>query len=260
MSKRSIKAYWFFCAILFGLSMFLPNPLLADSVEEQLYRQGSRLYSRGQYEEAAEKWQSVIRSGYVSGDLYYNLGNAYYKMNDIGRAIQHYEKAMHFIHDDEDLQNNIEMARLKTKDKIAKVPQFFLTRILNSFLDLFSISIAGYLTLGSLYLLGLVAILNLRNIFSVGLGKALVVTLIVISAFFATIFAAISYQEATTKTAVILADEVNAKSEPQNSSSTLFIIHEGLKVQITRQDGSWVEIKLPDGNKGWVELSALGTI
>ncbi len=244
----------------FWLCLLASEQLLADSVQEQEFRQGSRLYTRGQYDEAVEKWQSILRSGYESGQLYYNLGNAYYKMNDIGRAIQHYEKAQRILRDDEDLQNNLDMARLKTKDKIAKVPQFFLSRVLEGFLDLFTTNVAGYLTLASVYLLTLAAILNLKQILAPGLGKLLVVVMIVFSSFFALVFALKSYRQETTQTAVVLADEVNAKNEPQSSASTLFIIHEGLKVTITRNDGSWVEIKLPDGNKGWVELATLGKI
>jgi tetratricopeptide (TPR) repeat protein len=246
--------------LLFLAINFWPLTLLADSIEEQLYRQGNRHYSRAQYAQAAEKWQSILRSGYVSGELHYNLGNAYYKMNDIGRAILHYEKALPYMPDDEDLINNLDMARLKTKDKIAKVPEFFLAKVINGFLDLFTIPIAGYLALGSFYLLGIVAIVNLKQWIAPSLGNILVIAMIAVSVFLGSVFATKSYRHATTQTAIVLADELNAKSEPQNSASTLFIIHEGLKVLITRQDGRWVEIKLPDGNKGWVELTSLGKI
>ncbi|NTW49323.1 MAG: hypothetical protein HGB19_06275 [Chlorobiales bacterium] len=242
------------------LLMVFGTPAVAMVDPQNLFKDANRAYTRGQYAEALQKYRSIDSAGYQSGELYYNMGNACYKLGQAGPSILYYEKARQFLKEDEDLQNNLELARLKAQDKISEVPKFFLTSLAEAFLGWFSLDMLGYLTLGMIYLLTLALILKMRGSLSPLTGKALVITLLVLSLFSATTFAAKSYLAATVKEAVVLAPVVNAKSEPNESSSTLFIIHEGLKVGVSQQQGEWLEIRLPDGNKGWIPFKEAGMI
>ncbi|ACF15040.1 TPR repeat-containing protein [Chloroherpeton thalassium ATCC 35110] len=232
----------------------------AQNSPDLVFREGNRLYSRGQYQKALESYNNLLDLGYESGALYYNMGNAYYKLHKTGQAVLYYEKALKLMPDDEDLKNNLELAHLRTQDKISSVPSFFLVDLFNGFLNVFSLGFLGVAVLLSLYLLTAVAILNMRGFFSPLPAKVLMISLVVITLMSSVVFVAKSVQDATESKAVVVTGVVNAKSEPRESSATLFVIHEGLKVDIAQQQGEWVEIKLPDGNKGWIRYTDVGII
>ncbi|NTV45089.1 MAG: hypothetical protein HGB11_00845 [Chlorobiales bacterium] len=245
-------------ALLFLMVFGKPAAAMFDP--QILFKDANRLYSRGQYEDALRQYRSIDSAGYRNGELYYNMGNTCYKLGQVGTTILYYEKARLFLKDDEDLQSNLELAHQKTTDKISVVPKFFLTGLAETFLGWFSLNVLGYLTLAMVNLFVLTLILKMRGILGPLPGKALSITLLVLSLFAAGTFAAKSYLAATVKEAVVLAPVANAKSEPREASSTLFIIHEGLKVGVSQQQGEWLEIRMPDGNKGWVPLKDVGMI
>jgi len=249
---------------LFGLCFVLVLLAMqtgfAQASPDLIFREANRLYSRGMYQKAIESYQKVLDSGYESGAIYYNMGNAYYKLHKIGHAVLHYEKARKLIRDDEDLKNNLELAHLRTQDKISTVPAFFLFDLFSSFLRFFSLSFLGVSVIISIYLLVVAAILAMKGLLSPMLAKSLVISLLVLSSLVGVVFTAKAIQDATASNAVVLTMVVNAKSEPQESSSTLFVIHEGLRVEVVQQQGEWIEIKLQDGNKGWIHYSDVGMI
>ncbi|MBC8045064.1 MAG: hypothetical protein IAF08_16615 [Rhizobacter sp.] len=232
--------------------------------EKSRFAEANKFYNDGNYAAAIEKYRALDSAGYQSGELYYNMGNTYYKLSQTGNAVLYYEKAARLLQGDEDVKANLELAQLKTKDKIAEVPKFFLSKITEDFFAVFSQTFLGILTLIFFYALAAVALLRLRNLLPSSLAGVLQIVLLVLFIISAAIFGAKSYREASRAEAVVLTPTVNAKNEPRDAGQTLFIIHEGLKVDLTRtqseQGDVWIEIRLPDGNKGWIRRTDVGLI
>ncbi len=256
------------CALLFALFSLLATPVSQVSLFAQgfdavgSFNQANTLYTSGKYREALALYASLDSMGYQSGELYFNLGNTYFKLGQIGKAILYYEKAKRFMEDDEDLKVNLELAQARTKDKIPELPKFFLEALLENVLDFFSLGALGFLVLLFLYGTAAVMILQLRDLFSFSslVGQIFKYTFLVLFALSLTLFVLKSSRHATSRHAVVLNSVVNLKSEPREQSTTISVIHEGLKVEISRKERDWLEVKLPDGTKGWIEQQNAGEI
>ena len=214
----------------------------------------NQFYAENKFEDAILKYESIIDSGLESSEIYYNLGNAYFKTNNIAKAIVNYERALLLDPKDEDVQYNLELANTYIVDKIESIPPFFLKVWLNNFSLIMQsnnwaiISIASFI----LFLLLLLIYLFTKKIIikKISFWFGIVILIISISAFgFSN-----RNKNILTKnnTAIIMAPSITAKSTPDNSGTDLFVVHEGTKVEVTDQIGEWVEIKLSDGNKGWI--------
>ncbi|MCS6988935.1 MAG: SH3 domain-containing protein [Chloroherpetonaceae bacterium] len=241
----------------------MATSLLAQiSDPKNAFQEANNLYAAGKYRDALALYRALDSLGYQSGELYYNLGNAHYKLGQIGLAILYYEKARLFIEGDEDLETNLELARAKTKDKIPELPKFFLEAFLDGALDRFSLGWLGFLTAFFLYALAAVFILQLRQMFGLNslAGNVAKHSLLVLFAFSLLFFALKSVRVASRQKAIVLSPVVNLKSEPREQSATISVVHEGLKVDITRREEGWLEVKLPDGTKGWIERRDAGEI
>lgn len=231
---------------------------------ESEFLDGSARYQAGDYKGAIEKYLAVEASGYASGELYTNLGSAHYRLAEYGKAILYYEKARLYLSQDADLKTNLELARLKTKDKIAEVPKFFLAVVLENYLSLFSADVLALLTLLLFCLLCAAVIAGLQGLLSPTVSSAAQITGIVLFSLSLLTFIVKSYTDATHVEAVVLTPAVNAKAEPKESATTRFIIHEGLKVELVQEAVSegeaWLEVRLPDGNTGWIRRADAGFI
>jgi len=255
-------------ALLFALFSLLivsvrENSLLAQGGDAiSLFNQANTLYTAGKYREALALYASLDSLGYQSGELYFNLGNTYYKLGQIGKAILYYEKAKRFMENDEDLKVNLELALARTKDKIPELPKFFLEALLDNVLDFFSLGILGFFVLLFLYSAAAILIFQLRDLFGVNslVGQIFKYTFLVLFTLSLVLFVLKSSRLATHREAVVLNPVVNLKSEPREQSTTISVIHEGLKVEISRKESDWFEVKLPDGTKGWIERREAGEI
>lgn len=247
--------------ILF-LLLVLPLLSLAADAPETGFAKGNAFYAKAKYKEAAAAYQQVQHAGYSSAGLYFNLGNAYYKLDEIPLAILYYEKARKLSTGDEDIAVNIQLANLKIKDKIESVPEFFLAKWWRSFVlfcsaELLSILgviafMAGFALL-IVYLFA-VALSVKRPAFYTGSGLLTLALLMVLVAGLQT-----SYLDSSSG-AVVFGGTVNVKSGPKDSFKTLYVIHEGLKVTLKEENEDWVKIELPNGNVGWVALSSVKKI
>lgn len=252
LGAKGLLAFWFAAASLCAQGL---DPKSA-------FNEANNLYVAGKYREAFALYRALDSLGYQSGELYYNLGNACYKLGQIGNAILYYEKAARFIEGDEDLKTNLELARARTKDRIPELPKFFLTAWLESALDWFSLGWLGFLTALFLYAFAAIFILQLREMFGLkslagNIAKYATLALLALSLSF---FVLKSSRLASRQNAIVISPVVNVKSEPSEQSATISVVHEGLKVEIARQEGKWMEVKLPDGTKGWIERQDAGEI
>ncbi len=222
----------------------------------------NKAYAANEYEKAAEMYESILDSGYESAALYYNMGNAWFKNNNIPKAILNYERAKLLAPNNEDIQFNLELANQFVIDKIEPLPQPFFVNWGKQLINIFSsnqwaiISIAAFvftLVLALVYLLSRRIVLR-KTAF--GVSVLLLIIAIVTFAFSARQKSRVSKSDH----AIIFNPTVTVKASPDEGGTDLFVIHEGLKVEIEQKLNNWVEIKLEDGNSGWVKNEVLEEI
>ena len=237
-------------AIIAVLLMLLPMAANAATKAD-----ADSAYVNGNYQEAIKVYESLLKHG-ESAELYYNLGNAYYRTENITRAVLNYERALLLSPGDGDIRFNLQIARSKTIDKIVPESEMFFVTWYRSLVNIMSVDGWGRMALVSL---ALVIVLFLVYLFSarvwvqkVGFfGGGILLVVFVFSNFFAW---QQRQQLLNREGAIVVAPSVTVKSTPAQNGTDLFILHEGTKVVIT--DGSmksWREIRLADGKKGWIE-------
>lgn len=246
-----------FTLLLAGILFFL-NGYSQDSIQV-LWERANAFYTTEEYHKAIEEYQKISDSGHESAKLYFNLGNAYYKAGNMNRAILNYERARLLAPQDEDIEFNLRMANQFVVTEINELPQpFFLrwrTRITNLYpADRWAgISIASFilfLGLLGLFIFGRSAGLK-RLAFWFGI-------LAIVASGFSFSFAARQKEKINQrKHAIVFCPRVTVKSAPTERSTDLFLLYEGVKVEISDSTSSWKEIKLSDGNVGWLPDSCI---
>jgi tetratricopeptide (TPR) repeat protein len=239
----------------------LPFFSFASDYQLQIAK-GNTAYSSGNYKEAVQAYTSLSTQGLEATDLFYNLGNSYFKLNDMPHAILWYERAKRLDPGNEDVTFNLNVANSRITDKIEPLPEFFLKRWLRSLTDLYSVDTwakAGIalliisLLLFSLYIASRVLVLRKLG-FWTGF-PALVFSVIFL------IFAWTGYNSRISEqSAIIINPTVTVKSSPDDKSTDIFVIHEGCKVQLVDHIGNWYEIRIVNGSIGWVEMGNLEKI
>ena len=218
-------------------------------------------YMEGRYQEAIEIYEHLLEAG-VSADIYYNLGNAYYRTENITRAIINYERALLLAPGDGDIRFNLQMARSRTTDKIAPASEMFFVRWYHS---LVSMNSADGWARFALFTLVLALVLWLCYAFGKRLwlrktgffGGVLLIVLFLLGNLFA-------WQQKKTQLhrdgAIITAPSVTVKSTPDNTGVDLFVLHEGTKVKVEDAIKGWNKVKLPDGKEGWIGAEQMEVI
>jgi len=219
-------------------------------------------YAKGNYQNAVGLYLKIIEAGYEAPELYYNLGNAYFKTNNIPAAILYFEKAKRLDPSDEDINYNIQVANTKIIDKIDIVPELFYNRWWKSLYNLYSFDGWAVFSIISLIIL---LILVLFYLFSTDIRIRKIGFTLSILFFFITfssvVFASKQYNiYRNSNEAIIFSPTVSVKSSPDAGSIDLFVIHEGSKVIITDQIGDWAEIRIANSSKGWVKKDTYRTI
>ncbi|PKP45293.1 MAG: hypothetical protein CVT94_18455, partial [Bacteroidetes bacterium HGW-Bacteroidetes-11] len=219
-------------------------------------------YMAGFYGNAITIYEEILSSGFESPDLYYNLGNAYFKNEELPKAILNYERALKLNPGNEDYRFNLRFANDKLIDKIDALPELFYIIWWNSLKNKLSANNWAMLALVSftLVFILLVAFLLSRTLL---MKRTLFYTgvLLILLHILSGVLAWQTKTEAKQKqTAIVFAPNLPVKSSPDESSIDLFVIHEGLKVQIIDKIGEWNEIKIGNGSKGWVKSETLERI
>ena len=248
--------------VLLLVFYLLLTPSLLTPASAITKAEADSAYVHGEYQKAIDSYETLLKKG-VSAELYYNLGNAYYRTENITRAVLNYERALLLSPSDPDIRFNLQMARSKTIDKIVPEQEMFFVTWYRSLVNLASVD--GWAMI-ALICLGLAIILALIYLFSdlvwlrkVGFfGAFLMIVIFVCSNLFA-------HQQKTqllNRTGAIITESaVTVKSTPAKNGIDLFILHEGTKVTII--DASmkeWKEIRLADGKEGWIETRQMETI
>jgi tetratricopeptide (TPR) repeat protein len=226
------------------------------------FNKGVTFFTAGNYKDALLVWTEVYTTGNRSANLCYNIGNAYFKLNNIPKAILFYERAYLLKPEDEDINYNLQISRTLIVDRFQEIPELFFVKWYN-FVSLFlssnrwaRISIVSFIL--SLVCLSLY-IYSSKYRFKV-LGFWFAIGLFVVSASSVVFSARNRHLVYESRKAIIMEATVSGKSSPDNSGNDLFVLHEGTKVSVEDTVGEWHEIRLSDGNKGWVPLNSLEII
>lgn len=238
------------------------HSLSAKIVPDSLLIKANEHYIESNFDRAAELYQTLVDSGYHNAELYYNLANSYFKLGKPAYAILNYERAHRLKPNDEDILYNLEYARTFTVDRIEPLPVFFLIKWYRSVRGILSTNGWAWVSIfwfAATLSLGLLFWFSLRPWI-----KRITFTLVVLSVMLTVLSAIFSLQEKERVTlrdeAIIFQPVVMVKSSPGDAGKELFIVHSGTKVQITKAIGQWVEIRIADGNKGWIQSEALELI
>lgn len=246
--------------ILLLFSLLLPAAMAGE--EQLLVAKANKAYTAGAYTEAADTYKKVVAMGLESPELCYNLGNAYFKMNDLAGAILWYERARRLDPSSENIDFNLRVANSKIADKIEPLPELFYKRWYKALVLLLpvdtwaTLTIILFLTALSSAILYLVSrVLWIRK---AGFWTALsVMSLTLLSLLFAWSGSVITR---SANEAIIFTPTITVKSSPDENSTDLFVLHEGSKVQLIDRIGNWYEIRIANGSVGWLPVTTLEKI
>ncbi|WP_299712324.1 tetratricopeptide repeat protein [uncultured Tenacibaculum sp.] len=219
------------------------------------FKKANSLYKNGEYKKAAELYEEIITSKKVSSELYHNLANCYYKLNEVGPSIFYYEKALLIDPLNEDAKNNLVFAKRLALDRIEELPKSVLQKFNSNYISKISYNNWAKITV---FLSFLAAFLFISYYFSSSpTRKRLFFTTSVLSTLLLVISLAISYHQynksANTIEAIIFSSEVSVKNEPTKNGDEVFVIHEGAKVRVLDEVDDWQKIRLADGKIGWLK-------
>jgi tetratricopeptide (TPR) repeat protein len=246
-----MKGYVFSIAIILMTSI----QGISSSAPDSLVTLGNESYNAGSYQQAIDYYQTLLEKGYVSPALYYNLGNSYFKMNEIPSAILYYEKALKLAPKDEDINFNLNLANSRIIDKIEPLPEFFLRKWWKQLIHFMTpdnwartgvilfISLLFSLTL---FIIARAIIIR-KTAFWIGLC-------LLILALFSFYTGFHGYRMLTSEQeGIIFTPTVTVKSSPTDNSVDLFVIHEGTKVRLLDMLEGWTEIRIANGSVGWIK-------
>ena len=246
------------------IALVLPLLLFGNEQESAsaLFAKGNSYYAKGQYKQALDAYQQLINDGCQSAAVYFNMGNASFKDGENTLAIFYYEKAHKLSPGDDDINFNIRFANLRTTDKIDEAPEFFLTRWAKAVV----LSLpAGTFAVLSVMLVLLASVLFIIYLFSnaVGTKKASFYGAVTLLFFglLATFIASrqVSYFKGH-RQAIVFSSTVDVKSGPGGQLNTLFVIHDGAKVNVLESSNGWLKIRLVNDTVGWIKQGAVREI
>lgn len=236
--------------VLFFLPIFAFGQTLFDRANE--------LYQQENFKEAIQTYEQILANGQHSVELYYNLGNAYYKLNQVAPAIYNYEKALLLDPNNSDVKNNLTFAQNMTIDEVKEVPKVGFSHWLSSFTSVYHYDIWAKIAIAFSFLL-LFSFVGFYFSQKIIFKRALFSTMVVFLVFsILSIIIAVFEKNQTQNNnpAIVFAESVAVKGEPKESSNNIAIIHEGVKVNILESVDEYYKIELQNGSQGWLIKSA----
>ena len=229
-----------------------------DKSPHLLFEKGNNYYNKGDYQNAIESYLAIIENGYHSSEVYYNLGNANYKIGNVAEANFYFEKAKMLSPNDKMIINNLEFAKNMTMDSIETLPQTQINLFFNDLLALMTTdnwSVLTMLTLWIVCILFLIysfsnSIFIKRIFFSSGILSFLI--------FIFFIYVTISKdRQENIKKGIIFSKEIGVWTEPNQRTEVLFFLHEGTKFEITDELEGWLKILISNGSEGWIKSNSI---
>jgi len=244
------------------IQFLLPLVLLAETAQQALITDADSAYNAKQFTEAAGLYEKILSDGYESAELYYNLGNTYFNLNNLPSAILNYERAKVLAPRDSDINFNLNIANSMITDKIEVVPEIFYVRWWKSWRNSFnlhtwtiaSISVFLFLVIS----IGIFVLSGSVTVRKIGFWTGLVSVLLGIASFTMTYS---KYDiESKHLEAIVFDPTITIKSSPNKLGKDLFVIHEGTKVIILEEMNDWANIKIANGSTGWMPMESIRRI
>jgi tetratricopeptide (TPR) repeat protein len=248
--------------VLLFAFLFSPGNLCATPGQEyqaKLFAQGNSEYEKGNYESAERCYSRILDSGYDSGALFFNLGNACFKQKRLGDAIYYWEKARQTSPSDREIQENLELANLLIVDRMETSTDPLPLRLLAGIPGLLTISqetwlVATLFVLANLLFSTFLLVKNPRNSYRALLGCLGFGVLFLV---FAGSLSWKVYEQDFREKGVVVEQKVDVRSGPGLENMAVFTIHEGIKVRVHGSNNGWYQISLPNGWSGWLKQSCL---
>lgn len=241
------------------LFFVLFTTLLSTAQNEKLFDQATTAYNAGEYKEAIGFYTDILNNGEHSAAVYFNLGNAHYKLNDIANSIYYYEKALLLSPNDKEIKTNLSYAENMTIDAVGTLPETGLSKLYKNITGKLTFDQWAYVAVGAMFLFVLLYIAFYNFNYSARKRWAFIGSLVAL--FFcivAVVFAFIQQRDFEAKQpAIIFAEESIIKAEPNEASPQVFLLHAGTKVNVTESLNSWNKITLADGKTGWIRQQDL---
>ena len=225
-------------------------------------KDAEKAYDSKNFKISIQHYQKLINEGYKSYQLYFNLGNSYYRNNELGKAIYYYELASKSNPADDDIKINLAIATSKTIDKVNSKENFFITAIKTNILSSFSTFTWSVFTISFISLASILFFIFINS------NNILIKRISFIGTCFCFILFTLSYflgytslkSKSENKFAIITSKEIKILNEPTISGISKFNLHEGTKIRIVENKGEWILIKLDNGNEGWIKTTDVGII
>lgn len=237
--------------------------MITDNVPGAISKSaGDSAYIKEDYATAAQIYEGLLSDG-ESADVYYNLGNSYYKLGEIAKSILNYERALLLQPGNGDIRANLEVARAKAIDKVELVPEIFFISWIKSLINIMSVDAWAWWGIVSFlfFIVALYFFIFSKQVVLKKIGFTASIVLLIITVC-ANIFASEQKEHLVNRTnAIVMNPSVTVRSTPSESGTSLFILHEGRKVLIKDKSmREWTEISLEDGKVGWVPASSIEVI
>ena len=245
------RIYRFF---LTGLLLFFCFSAVSAQTADQDFERGNKQYEQKNYQEAVNAYQKVLDKGQQSAALYYNLGNANYKLNRIAPAVYNYERALKLKPNDADIKNNLAFAQKMTIDAITPLPQNTFDKWYNAILNLLPTDGWAILTV-ALILLFMVAFVAYFLVYGTIKKRVFFSTAFTSLGFgLLALFFAFRSEKRMNKDrpAIVFSAQAEVKASPNLSGDNAFTLHEGTKVMVLSENPQWKEIRIADGKEGWI--------
>ncbi len=251
-----------FDLLIIGFGGIIGTGLLAQPDLTYYFEQGNAAYRQQDYAAAIDWYQKILEQGYESPEVYFNLGNCHFKRGEVGKAILYFEKAQKLAPDDADIAFNLELTRLRIIDRVDVPPRFFLFQWWDTikyfwtpaqWARVFLALWMGFFFLGVVYLY--VSREQIRQ-----WVKSLLWILGMMAVMAGYFFVVNAREDSRRIQAIVMGPSVTVYSAPEENSTEMFIIHEGLKVEVKEQRAGWAKIVLPDGKQGWIREEQLAVI
>jgi len=236
------------------LLLLLFSASFGFSQNQTLFSEATEYYNNGEYSKAIDNYEQILETGQHSEELYFNMGNCYYKLNAIGPSIYYYEKALLLSPNDSEILNNLSYAQNMRLDAIEELPKTEIAKIYGSLINLFPCNQWAYIAVGLVILFVLSYLIYfflasanqkrisfITSIFSLSLG------------IFCILMAYLQQQQNKKENpAIVFSKEVKVSSEPNNNSEVVFTLHEGTKVNVLEKLDGWEKVRIADGQTGWL--------
>ncbi len=242
-----IKRILYILFLIFNCVSFSQTP-------DELFEQANSLYQNEDYRSAITLYEQIIETKQVSSQLYFNLANSYYKLNEVAPSIYNYEKALQLDPLNTDAKNNLIFAKRLTLDRIEELPKSIFQKINDTYIQKLSYNSWAIVTILFSFIS---AVLFLVFYFSQTPSKkklffvSSTISFILLIASLAITFNQHALAKNTLE-AIVFSDEVSVKNEPTKNADELFVLHEGTKVYVIDSVDNWKKIRLADGKLGWI--------